>query len=307
MTDKYYLQGEIKKLEIELWNLKVKGNDVPAYNEHFQELTLICTKFVANETEKIDKYIGGLPYNIYRSVKDSNPKMLDETIELANDLMDQKLCTYAKRQTNNKRKADDSFRNNYGHQQQPTKRQNVTKVYKIGSGERKPYGETLPSAPSAIFITMARVLRNATSATRNNGENPKGNGCFECEAPGNFNRDCPKLKNKDGGNVNAQGWVDDIPQTEMPPRKRSCLSTLGFRYEIGESSTARPTGGRGIDYGFVSALDAEARQQRIREVRYGIRDSWVDPAEAVPEIASMTIGEVNTRVTELAVLLEHDT
>ncbi|GJV16612.1 hypothetical protein Tco_1361935 [Tanacetum coccineum] len=27
MTDKYCLQGEIKKLEIELWNLKDKGND----------------------------------------------------------------------------------------------------------------------------------------------------------------------------------------------------------------------------------------------------------------------------------------
>ncbi|GJT39702.1 putative reverse transcriptase domain-containing protein [Tanacetum coccineum] len=53
MTDKYCPQGEIKKLEIELWNLKVKGNDVPAYTERFQELTLICTKFVANETEKV--------------------------------------------------------------------------------------------------------------------------------------------------------------------------------------------------------------------------------------------------------------
>nr|GEX34174.1 reverse transcriptase domain-containing protein [Tanacetum cinerariifolium] len=42
---------------------------------------------------------------------------------------------------------------------------------------------------------------------RNNGANPKGNGCFECGAPGNFKRDCPKLKNKDRGNVNAQGWV----------------------------------------------------------------------------------------------------
>ncbi|GJW05745.1 putative reverse transcriptase domain-containing protein, partial [Tanacetum coccineum] len=61
MTDKYCPQGEIKKLEIELWNLKVKGNDVPAYTERFQELTLICTKFVANETEKVDKYISGLP------------------------------------------------------------------------------------------------------------------------------------------------------------------------------------------------------------------------------------------------------
>ncbi|GJW22594.1 reverse transcriptase domain-containing protein [Tanacetum coccineum] len=78
MTDKYCPQGEIKKLEIELWNLKVKGNDVPAYTERFQELTLICTKFVANETEKVDKYISGLPDNIYGNVKSARPKTLDE-------------------------------------------------------------------------------------------------------------------------------------------------------------------------------------------------------------------------------------
>ncbi|GJV29815.1 reverse transcriptase domain-containing protein [Tanacetum coccineum] len=88
MKDKYCPRGEIKKLEIKLWNLKVKGNGVPTYTERFQELTLICTKFVANETEKVDKYISGLPNNIYGNVKSSRPKTLDETIELANDLMD---------------------------------------------------------------------------------------------------------------------------------------------------------------------------------------------------------------------------
>ncbi|GKE88899.1 hypothetical protein Tco_1566374, partial [Tanacetum coccineum] len=76
---------------------------------------------------------------------------------------------------------------------------------------------------------------------------------------------------------------NDIPKSEQPPRKRLCLSTLGSRYEIGESSTARPTEGRGIDYGFVSTVDAEARRQGISEVGYGIRDTWVDPAEVVPE------------------------
>ncbi|GJZ42358.1 hypothetical protein Tco_0589244 [Tanacetum coccineum] len=100
---------------------------------------------------------------------------------------------------------------------------------------------------------------------------------------------------------------DDIPESEQPPRKRLCLSTLGSRYEIRESSTARPTRGRGVDYRFVSTVDAEARRQGISEVGYGIRDTWVDPAEAVPEIAPMTVGEVNTRVTELAELHEHDT
>ncbi|GJV53216.1 hypothetical protein Tco_1448957 [Tanacetum coccineum] len=100
---------------------------------------------------------------------------------------------------------------------------------------------------------------------------------------------------------------DDIPESEQPPRKRLYLSTLGSRYEVGESSTARPTRGQGIDYGFVSTVDAEERRQGIRDVGYGIRDTWVDPAEAVPEIAPMTVGEVNTRVTELAELHEHDT
>ncbi|GJW26962.1 hypothetical protein Tco_0040773 [Tanacetum coccineum] len=59
---------------------------------------------------------------------------------------------------------------------------------------------------------------------------------------------------------------DDIPESEQPPRKRLCLSTLGSRYEIGKSSTARPTKGQGIDYGFVSMVDAEERRQRIRDV-----------------------------------------
>nr|GEZ26669.1 hypothetical protein [Tanacetum cinerariifolium] len=72
---------------------------------------------------------------------------------------------------------------------------------------------------------------------------------------------------------------------------RSCLFALGSRYEIGESSTARPTGGRGIDYGFVSTLDAEARRRGNGEVGYGIRGTWVDLVEAVPEIAPMTLGE----------------
>ncbi|GJU74606.1 putative reverse transcriptase domain-containing protein, partial [Tanacetum coccineum] len=235
MTDKYCPQGEIKKLEIELWNLKVKGNDVPAYTERFQELTLICTKFVANETEKVDKYISGLPDNIYGNVKSARPKTLDETIELANDLMDQKLRTYAERQSDNKRRADDSSRNNHGHQQQPFKRQNVAKVYNMGTGERKPYGGSLPKCNKCHLHHngpctqrchkcnkighFARDCRNTgntnvANTQKGNGATPKGNGCFECGASGHFRRDCPKLKNKDGGNGNAQGWVYAVGNAE---------------------------------------------------------------------------------------------
>ncbi|GKD93850.1 hypothetical protein Tco_1373687, partial [Tanacetum coccineum] len=100
---------------------------------------------------------------------------------------------------------------------------------------------------------------------------------------------------------------DDVPESELPPRKRLYLSTLGSRYEVGGSSITRPIRGRGVDYGFVSTVDAETRRQGISEVRYGIKDTWVNSAEAVPEIAPMTLREVNTRVTELAELHEHDT
>nr|GEX85386.1 DNA/RNA polymerases superfamily protein [Tanacetum cinerariifolium] len=52
-----------------------------------------CTKFLADETEKVNKYICRLPNNIHGNVMSARPKTLDDAIELANDLMDQKLHT----------------------------------------------------------------------------------------------------------------------------------------------------------------------------------------------------------------------
>nr|GEV89037.1 protein SPIRAL1-like 1 [Tanacetum cinerariifolium] len=181
-------EGEIKKLEIELWNLKVKENNVPAYTERFQELTIICTKFVADETEKIDKYINGLPDNIYESVKDSKPKMLDETIELANELMDQKLRTYVERQT--KERLITHSKTTMVTNSRPPKGKMSTwsTIWERAKGSRTM--EICPSEPSAIFITMAHVPRR------------------------HFKRDCPKLKNKDGGKVNAPGWVYAVRNAE---------------------------------------------------------------------------------------------
>nr|GEZ04730.1 hypothetical protein [Tanacetum cinerariifolium] len=194
MTDKYCPHGEIKKLEIELWNLKVKENNVPAYTERFQELTLICTKFVADETKKIDKYVSGLPDNIYGSVKASKPKTLDETIELANDLMDRKLRIYAERQSNKKERLMILSETTMVTNSRPQKAK-----YRQGH-----------------FARDCRSSRNTNivNAQRNNGTNPKGNGCFECRATGHFKRDCPKLKNKDGGKVNVPGWVYAVGNVE---------------------------------------------------------------------------------------------
>ncbi|GKB43785.1 hypothetical protein Tco_0888727 [Tanacetum coccineum] len=95
---------------------------------------------------------------------------------------------------------------------------------------------------------------------------------------------------------------EDIPKAELPPRKKLCLTALTSRYEVGESLTAalRPTRGHRVDYGFIGTLDAETRRQRAEEVGYGIRDVWVDPREAVEELAPTTLEGVNARVTKLA-------
>ncbi|GJW26718.1 reverse transcriptase domain-containing protein [Tanacetum coccineum] len=80
MTDKYCPRGEIKKIETEMWNLKVKGTDVVAYSRRFQQLALMCSRMFPEEIDKIEKYIGGLPDMIHGSVKASKPKTMQEAI-----------------------------------------------------------------------------------------------------------------------------------------------------------------------------------------------------------------------------------
>ncbi|GJR16579.1 putative reverse transcriptase domain-containing protein [Tanacetum coccineum] len=65
-------------------------------------------------------------------------------------------------------------------------------------------GDLCPSAPSAIFTTMTSAPRSA----------PKSNKVGPFCAHWHFKRDCPKLKNKDGGNGNAQGWVYAVGNAE---------------------------------------------------------------------------------------------
>ncbi|GKD45567.1 hypothetical protein Tco_1270212 [Tanacetum coccineum] len=68
----------------------------------------MCTKFLSDETKKVDKYNSRLPDNIHGTVMSARPKTLTDAIELANDLMDQKLHTYAGRQAENKKKLDNN-------------------------------------------------------------------------------------------------------------------------------------------------------------------------------------------------------
>nr|GEY28659.1 reverse transcriptase domain-containing protein [Tanacetum cinerariifolium] len=109
--------------------------------------------------------ISRLPDNIHENVMSARPKTLDDIIELANDLMDQKLHTYAKKQNDNKRKADVSSRNN---QQQPSyKKQNVAREYTAGPSEKKAYTGNLPLCTKCNYHHIGKCAPKCRKCKRN--------------------------------------------------------------------------------------------------------------------------------------------
>ncbi|GJU20680.1 putative reverse transcriptase domain-containing protein [Tanacetum coccineum] len=204
----------------------------------------MCTKFLTNETKKVDKYISGLPDNIYGNVMSARPKTLDEAIELANDLMDKKLRNYAERQNDNKRKADDSSRNN----QQPHKKQNVARAYTAGPSEKKAYTGTLPLCTKCNYHHTGQCAPKCGNYNRyghatndcwvntnnNNNKNQKAGACYECGSTGHIKKNCPKLKNRRNGNGNgtAQGRAYALGGRDASPDSNVITGTflLNNRY-----------------------------------------------------------------------------
>nr|GEY72435.1 hypothetical protein [Tanacetum cinerariifolium] len=117
-----------------MWNLKVKGTNVVGYNQRFQELALMCDRMFHEESDMIEKYVGGLPDMIHGSVMAIKPKTMQDAIEFATGLMDKKISTLAERQAENKRKLKDTSRNN-PNQQQSFKMHNVAGAYTAGSAQ----------------------------------------------------------------------------------------------------------------------------------------------------------------------------
>ncbi|GJV46899.1 putative reverse transcriptase domain-containing protein [Tanacetum coccineum] len=186
-------------------------------------------KMFPEESDKIEKYVGGLPDMIHKSVVASKPKTMQEAVEIETELINKKIRTFAERQTKNKRKQDD---NHQQPQQQQNKRQNTGRAYTAGSGEKKPYEGSKPlcskcnyhhdgpCAPKCHKCNrvghLARNCRSPVNANAANNQRGTGTGqkptCYECGAQGHFKRECPKLKNNNNRgnptrNVNAPAKV----------------------------------------------------------------------------------------------------
>ncbi|GJY45808.1 putative reverse transcriptase domain-containing protein, partial [Tanacetum coccineum] len=208
----YCPRGEIKKIETEMWNLKVKGTDVVAYSRRFQQLALMCSRMFPEEVDKIEKYIGGLLDMILGSVKASKSKTMQEVIEFTTELLEDKTQAYVERQAERKRKNDDPSKNN---QNQQNKRQNTGQAYTAGNSGRKSYAGSKPLCSKCNYnhegpcpprcnnckrvghLTQDCRSRPANANNNNNNNNQQGNGCFECGDQGHFKRNCPRLRNND--------------------------------------------------------------------------------------------------------------
>ncbi|GJU08124.1 hypothetical protein Tco_1124554 [Tanacetum coccineum] len=128
MTNKYCPRNEMKKLEAELWNLKVK------------------------ESDKVERYVDGFPDMIHRSVVSSKPKTMQEATEMATELMDKKISTLAERQAEDKRKLDNN-------------NQALAELTLQGTGRRNITADLSRCVLNATITMMVHVLPNATSAT----------------------------------------------------------------------------------------------------------------------------------------------
>ncbi|GJW10316.1 reverse transcriptase domain-containing protein [Tanacetum coccineum] len=109
LTNKYCPRTEIRKMEEELYNLSVKGNDLKPYVRRFQELTTLCPNMVPNNEKLLEAFIGGLPpKQLKETILASKPQTLEEAINISQRLMDQIIKRDSMQETNNhKRKLED--------------------------------------------------------------------------------------------------------------------------------------------------------------------------------------------------------
>nr|GEV59029.1 putative reverse transcriptase domain-containing protein [Tanacetum cinerariifolium] len=92
----------------------------------------------------------------------------------------------------------------------------------------------------------------------------------------------------------------NIPEADMPPRKRACLTTPTLGFEIGESFAAGAARQPG-------PTESDLRRCRVEQAGYGIIDTWDEIVDKMMEIAPTTLEGVNERVTEMDITIRQRT
>ncbi|GKE23155.1 putative reverse transcriptase domain-containing protein [Tanacetum coccineum] len=180
-----------------------------SYSQRFPELELLCDRMFPEESDVVEKYVGGLPDMIHGSMKASKPKTMQEAIEFATELMDKKTLTIAEHQAENKRKFKDNSRNNQN-QQQPFKKNNVARAYTARSCNM------LLNAPTAKGLAIWPVTVKAGLLLPTTTREPKGQTkisslAIVSELWGHFKSDYPNWKERN----QEIGWNSNVVQEPM--------------------------------------------------------------------------------------------
>ncbi|GJS94185.1 reverse transcriptase domain-containing protein [Tanacetum coccineum] len=201
LTNKYCPRTKIRKIEEELYNLTVKGNDLKHYVRGFQELTILCPNMVPNTEKVLEAFIGGLPQSIERNVTASKPQTLEEAINIAQRLMDQVTKhTPVQISSNNKRMFDDrrTFNNNNNFRSNNNYRMPETSHYARDAISITP---DLVSGKCNICNKVGHLTKNCQNKKPATGINqlPVTIVCHACGEKGHYTNQCRKT------NINAQG------------------------------------------------------------------------------------------------------
>nr|GFA16249.1 reverse transcriptase domain-containing protein [Tanacetum cinerariifolium] len=124
LTNKYCPRTEVKKMEDELYNLVVKGNDLKTYARRFHELAVLCPNMVPNTEKLMEVFIGGLPRSIEGNVTASKPQTLEEAINITQRLMDQVTKHNSVQGTNDHKQKFDDNRNTDNNNNYPNRDNN---------------------------------------------------------------------------------------------------------------------------------------------------------------------------------------
>ncbi|PWA91685.1 reverse transcriptase domain-containing protein [Artemisia annua] len=243
-TNKFCPRSEIRLLETEFYDLKVKNYDIETYIRRFQELKALCPSMVPDFDKEIEAFLKGLPRSIKGDVTSSNPQTLDAAIVITQKLMAQVveygLAQNANNNNNNqhKRKWDDDKKgnNNQGHNNdhhQQNKRQENAKAMTDAPTGKGGYAGNYPYCNRCKKHHTGYCNAKCTTCGKNGhmANDCKGKAtatgantqpivvCYGCGEKGHKSNNCPNKGNDKGEVVTCYGCGEKGHKSNHCPNK----------------------------------------------------------------------------------------